>query len=77
MDLVSDLDFDMGPDTNNMSYINKDLRRQVLQRRNLAHLVKSHAFREEIIGALPIDRLRPFFRMNPDSFLFVLDQIRL
>ena len=36
---------------------------------------KAQGFRDEVIGALPLDKFRHFFRMNPDSFLRVLDRI--
>lgn len=35
-------------------------------------VAKSRDFREDIIGRLPLDRFRHFFRMNPDSFLQVI-----
>ena len=37
---------------------------------------KSHLLRDVIIGQLPIDRFRHYFRMNPYSFLSILDRIR-
>ena len=70
--------------------VNEKIRNHLLQRKmkvlrtllsirymysRMNQVPKSNTFRNEVISALPLDRFRHFFRMNPDSYLKVLDRI--
>ena len=55
-----------------------ELLRYLFQHRYLKvrkRLPKSGAWYHDVINRLPLNRFRHFFRMNPDSFLFILQKI--